>query len=186
MAEKVLTPVGRVAWPHVFKPRKSNKPDEDPKYEITLVFNKSEDLSELKRIAAEAAREEWGAKAETMNLKSPFRDGATRAHLEGFDETVISIRAISTKRVSVVDRDMNVITDPEQLYGGCYARASIHAFTYNREDNKGVSFSLHNVQKSHDGTPMGGRSTPEEDFEKLEAPEGEAAPPAGADDALFK
>ena len=56
---------------------------------------------------------------------------------------------------------------PEGFYAGCYARAAITAFGYDRKGNKGVSFSLMHIQKVKDGEPFGAdRGKPDDFFNK--------------------
>ena len=69
--------------------------------------------------------------------------------------------ATSTNRFSskqkpvVVDAFGNAITDPGEVYSGCYGRASINFFGYNRAGKKGLSAGLLAIQKLHDGEPFG-------------------------------
>lgn len=185
--EKVLTPEFRVAFPHVFQAHKANA-NADPKFAVTMVFPKDADLSALKKLAAEAAREKWGDKI-PPNLRSPFRSGAEKAHLDGFDENVVFVTATSKYKPGLVNRNVEAIIDETEFYGGCYARATVNAFAYDTSGNRGVSFGIQNVQKLRDGQPFGGRTAPEEDFEPVPGEEdivdGAAAPPPATGDDLF-
>jgi hypothetical protein len=71
-----------------------------------------------------------------------------------------------------VDRRVQPIVDPREIYPGCFVIASVRAFTYDTRGNKGVSFGLNHIQKIADGTPIGGRSRPEDDFQPLSEVEG--------------
>ena len=56
--------------------------------------------------------------------------------------------------------------EPEEIYSGCYVRASINAYAFNIQGNSGVSFGLNNIQKVRDGEPLGGGgSKAEDDFD---------------------
>jgi hypothetical protein len=66
---------------------------------------------------------------------------------------VIKVR--SSKKPVVVDAFRNEITDPGEVYGGCYGRASINFFGYNTAGQKGISATLLFVQKLSDGEPFG-------------------------------
>lgn len=186
--KQVRTPKGRVSFPSVFQ--KSGMDGAEPKYRVTLIFGKDQDLSELKALATKAAREKWGDKI-PANFRSPFRDGATRkrddgSFLEGYDETKISITATSTRKPGVVGADPKVeLHDEEDVYGGCFGRATVTAFAYDKGGNRGVGFGLQNFQKLAEGPAFGGkRSKPTDDFDAV-TPEGAAAPVAGAADPLF-
>ena len=182
--KKLYTPVFRVGFPFVFEPRETENGD---KYEVVMLFPKSADLTALKKAASEAAREKWGEKIPS-NLHSPFRDGAEKADIDGFGPDVIFVRAWSKNAPGIVDRDGKTpITSPQEFYGGCFARATVSAFAYDRKEKKGVTFMLQNLQKVKDGDAFSGRTHAEDDFEAIaDDYEGAAAPPAAAGDSLFE
>ncbi|MEG1575014.1 MAG: DUF2815 family protein [Bacteroidales bacterium] len=60
------------------------------------------------------------------------------------------------------------ITDPPELYSGCYARASINFYPFNTNGNRGVAAGLGNVQKWADGEPLNGRVRAEDEFGALD------------------
>ena len=161
MADNVLTPEFRVSFPNLFKPRKANEQAE-PKYSVSMLFPKDADLSALKKAAEAAVREEWGDKI-PKKLKKPFLDQGDY-DLEGYEAGNVLVRASSKQKPGVVDKDVQAIVDESEIYPGCYARATVRAFTYDVNGNVGVSFGLQNFQKLRDGDPIGGRSKPEDDF----------------------
>lgn len=156
---KVLTPKFRVSFPQVFKAEAFE--DGDPKYAITMLFDKDADLTEMKKAAEAAAKEKWADKI-PKNLRSPFRDGDEK-ELDGYAGKIF-VRASSKSKPGVVDQNVKPIVDPSEFYPGCYARATVVAFAYEAKGNKGVSFALLNVQKLGDGEAFGNRSNPEDDF----------------------
>jgi hypothetical protein len=176
---KCLTPVFRVAFQSVFK-AKAFSEDQDPKFEITMLFPKGSDLSELKRVAKLAVSEKWGD-SPPKNLRSPFKDGDEKEY-DGFAGH-ITVKAVSDRRPGLVDRDGTKIISEEEFYSGCYAVATVVAFPYGGKGSPyspGVSFGLRNIMKIRDGEPFEGGATAEEDFEDVEvdAPENlDAEPP---------
>ena len=64
----------------------------------------------------------------------------------------------------VVDAFCNPISDPGEVYSGCYGRASIDFYGYSKQGNKGVSAGLLSVQKLHDGDSLGGARGSADDF----------------------
>ena len=74
---KVLTKVFRASFVSVFKKRAFDDGD-TPKYELTMLFPKSTDLSELKRVAKLAEREKFGKKR-PKNFRSPFQGELSRS-----------------------------------------------------------------------------------------------------------
>lgn len=161
--EKVLTPKFRVSFPTVFVPRAAMDGAE-VKYSITMLFPKDADLSRLKAIAKQAATEKWGDKI-PKDLRSPFRDGDTK-ELDGY-AGMIFVAASSKMKPGLVNGNREPIIDSGEFYAGCYARATVNAYAYDRNGNKGVAFGLQNIQKLGEGTPFSGRTKPEEDFDAV-------------------
>lgn len=54
--------------------------------------------------------------------------------------------------------------DPSEVYSGCYMRATLTAYAYDKGGGKGVSFGLQNLMKVKDGEPLSSRATAENDF----------------------
>lgn len=178
---KENTPVFRVAFPNVFKPRKNDMNGKD-EYSVVALFPIDADLAGLKKIAMNAAINKWGADRSVwpQNLKSPFRDQGEKAKKnekgdmvlpEGYVAGAKFLTLRTTERPGVVDQNVQEIIDTADFYGGCYAMASINAFAYDQKGNRGISFGLGNIQKQKDGDPFGNRTKPQDDF----------APVAGAD-----
>ena len=78
------------------------------------------------------------------------------------------INANSKVKPGIVDKVLQAIMDPTELYSGCYGRASIVFYAYNANGNKGIAAGLQNLQKLEDGEPLGGISRPEDDFEAVD------------------
>lgn len=163
----VRTPAATACFVHVFEPRLSLTPGDEPKYSITLVFPKSADLNPLKAAAKAAVEKRWGNKPPT-GLRSPFRDGdADRAGDPTFADTIF-INANTKNRPGVVDQKRNLITDPMDFYSGCKCRATLYALAYDVNGNKGVKFCLNNLQKLSDGERLSGRRPAAADFDDAE------------------
>lgn len=171
MGDKVKTPVFRVSFPQVFEPKGFN--NGEPKFSVVMIFDKKADLREMRRILKEAAHEKFGAKL-PPTLKDAFRDGEDKKHLQGYGPGVWFATASSKSRPGLVGPDVSPIVDREEFYAGCYARASVTAFAYDTNGNKGVSFGLNNIQKVRDGERFDGRTAAEDDFEAVDVVAGEA------------
>lgn len=161
--KKCMTPEFRVSFPAILEP-KSFKGNE-PKYSLAMIFPKGTDIKELKRAAFNAAVESWGPKDKwPKNLRWPWRDGdVDREGTPGYENSVF-VAATSKQRPGLIDRHKKPILTEEIFYAGCYARASLIAFSYDNTGNRGVSFALQNVQKLKDGEKFGGRRNAEDDF----------------------
>ena len=165
MGRQVMTPVFRASYAHVFTPKEDL--GGKLKYSVAMLFDKSEDLSELKAIVKEAINEKWGGKP-PKGLKSPFKDGDANDNEKGDDyKNKIYINASSVTKPGVVDSQVNAILDTTEFYSGCYARATVNAYAYDVKVNKGVAFGLRNIQKIKDGEPLGGRNKAEHDFSAI-------------------
>lgn len=168
---KVITPKGRVSYPHLFEPQ--IPPNQvDPVYSCTLVFESGSDLSALEKAAESVGQEKWGDKyaalKKTGKIRAPFRlDGEEKGYPEG--SIFINIKSKAQPGIVSIypgeDGKPAKITDPGLIYAGCYVRASVRAFAYDVNGNKGVSFALNNVQKVADGDRLDGRSRAEDEFE---------------------
>ena len=55
----------------------------------------------------------------------------------------------------IVDNFRNPITDPGEVYSGCYGRAALNFYGYNSNGKKGISAGLLSIQKLSDGEPFG-------------------------------
>ena len=153
-------------------------------WNCSLLFPKGADISSLKNLALEAAKEEWGDKAVQMIkdeiIKSPFLDGdgkqgkskKTGEPHEGFPGTTF-IRCTSGEdyRPKLVNQKVLPITSKDELYSGCYVFAVVNAFTWDTKENgKGITFGISMLQKVKDGDRLGGGGggNPDEHFEKID------------------
>jgi len=172
MGAKVKTPIFRVSFPSVFEPKGYNGGPE--KYSVVMLFDSDADLTAMKTILREAATEKWGTKL-PPNLRNAFRDGKEKSELQGYGEGVTFATASSKQKPGLVDQAVQQIMDRGEFYAGCYARATVTAFAYDQQGNRGVSFGLGNLQKVKDGERFDGRTNAEDDFE-AEDVVGEATP----------
>lgn len=169
-ANNVMTPQFRVSFPNVFRPGRPMQEGAEPKYGVAMLFPKGADLSKLKAAAQAACVEMWGADQAKWpkNLRSPFRDQGEKApEWAGYEPGAIFVTATSKTRPGLVDAQVQDIIEEKDFYPGCYARATVNAFCYDKAGNRGVSFGLNNVQKLADGEPLGGRTRATDDFEAV-------------------
>ena len=171
----MITPEARLSYPALFEPRET--PSGESKFSCVLIFDKTADLSELRKEALAVLEARWGNKAAAMvkagQLRLPFRDGAEKDAI-GYGPGTVFMNISSKARPGVVDRFPDAtgrprpITDPAEIYPGCYVRVSVRAFAYDQSGNRGASFALNNLQKLRDGTRLDGRLRAEDEFEALE------------------
>lgn len=153
---------------------KAVQPGAAPKYSVSLVIKKS-DTKTIDKInsAIQAAYEEGQSKLKGNGktvpplsvLKTPLRDGdAERPDDENYASSYF-INCNSNTAPGIVDADRNPIMERSEMYSGVIGRASISLYAYNVNGNRGIAAGLQNLQKIADGTPLGGKSRAEDDFD---------------------
>ena len=170
---KVMTGMVRFSYCNIAEPKSIN--GSVPKYSISLIIPKS-DTETIKKI--EAAIEEaiqdgvgkFGGKIPPRGvLKLPLRDGDTERDDEVYKDCYF-INANSKTKPGTVDKNVQPI-DVEEIYSGCYGRATLNFYAFNSNGNKGIAAGLGNLQKIKDGEPLGGRKRAEDEFTVFEADE---------------
>lgn len=163
MSTKVVTGKVRFSFCHIFEPQEPQGGGE-PKYSVTLLIPKADTatIGKIKEAMAEA-RENFckrnGANAlpqkpvHTLHDGDGIRDNGDQYGPECKGCYVITVS--SKQKPVVVDNMRNPVTDPAEVYSGCYGRAAINFFGYNSNGKKGISSGLLSVQKLHDGDPFG-------------------------------
>lgn len=184
MAEKIvklITPVFRVSYPHVFTPQppfRGAAPGAKPKYNLSAIFPKVltnpmdlQLMANLRAAVNAAAVAKWGADTSKWpgSLKSPWRDGKEKQE-DGYGPDVFFCSMSSERKPDIVGPTMQPIVNPNEFFGGCYARAAVHVYAY---DNilKGVGIGLDSIRKERDGVPFGSVSNAKDDFDAIPAPE---------------
>lgn len=171
MSTKVVTGKVRFSYVNIFKSR-AFQADQDAKFSICLLIPK-EDKATLKKIKAaidEAIQEgissKWNGK-KPANVKLPLRDGDEERADEAPEYAgMMFLNANSTQKPGIVDKDLNEILDPDEVYSGCWGRASINFYPFSVNGNKGIGVGLNNVQKLKDGEHLGAaRASAESDFD---------------------
>lgn len=166
---KVVTGKVRFCYANVFEPSAMNE-GETPKYSVCILIPKS-DTKTIDRInkAIEAAKQAGKAKLADKNgkipsnIKTPLRDGDDERSDDPAFEGMYFINANSTRKPSVVDKELNPLMDKDEFYSGCYGRASINFYAFNVQ-SKGIAAGLNNLQKLADGEMLAGGSSADEDF----------------------
>lgn len=165
---KVVTGMVRFSYLHVWEPSAIDE-GQEPKYSASLIISKSDKktLKEIKHAVENAKIQgktsKFGGKV-PANLKTPLRDGDEERPGDEAYENSYFLNANCKTRPGVVDQDCNKILDQDEVYSGCYGRASITFYPFNTSGNKGVACGLNHLQKVKEGEPLGGRSTAESDF----------------------
>jgi len=164
----VVTPECRLSFPSLFKKRKYDEDaDGDGKFEVTMLFNKKTNLTQLRKVIEAEAVKKFGT---TKGVKLPVLDGDNKGGEIG--ETYAGhfyAHAKSIYPVAVVDRDRNELTE-EDVYAGCYVKASVAVKADEYKENgkvksRYVKLLLRAVMKTRDGEPFSKVGNAAEDFE---------------------
>ena len=170
MSTKVITGKVRFSYVNIFRSRAFHD-GQDAKFSICLLIPKSDraTVQKIKAAIEEAVQEgsvsKWGGR-KPGNLKLPLRDGdAERADENPEYKGMYFLNANSKTKPGIIDRDRNEILDPEEVYSGCWGRASINFYAFDSHGNRGVGVGLNNIQKLKDGERLGAaRASAEDDF----------------------
>lgn len=166
---KVVTGMVRFSYAHVFEPHAMN-PGQDPKYSVSILIPKDDEVTikkikaAVKAAAAEGKDSKFGGKI-PKNLKMPLRDGDEEREDDEVYQDHYFITANSSNQPGVVDKHRNEILDDSEFYSGCYGRASVNFYAFSVNGNKGIAVGLNGVQKLKDGPKLGGSTfNAENDF----------------------
>lgn len=172
MSTKITTGKVRFSYVTLAQPKASEE-GATPKYSVVLLIPKSDTatLQKIKKAIAEAAdafRARNGQASLPGTPMSPLHDGDGQKPNGGEygDECkgCWVMNASSQNKPLVIDSFGNDITDPNEIYSGCYGKAVINFYGYNNR-RKGIGCGLLGVKKLHDGDPLGGVMATADDFE---------------------
>ncbi len=168
---KVVTGLVRFSYLHIWAPVAITE-GQEKKYSASLIIPKSDKDTISKIQAAISAAEEAGRVekfgGKIKGLKSPLRDGDVERPDDEAYANAYFINANAKTKPGVVDKNINPILDQDEVYSGCYGRASITFYPFNSNGNKGIACGLNHLMKVKDGEAMGGKSTAENDFAGIE------------------
>ena len=203
-SELFKTPECRFSYiQNAFKPKQKTNDDGSPKlnrdgtpamaYEVTLIFDRSVDMTPFHNAIREAIVSKWGDKglewAKADMIRNPIlagdgkfaRSQKTGEINPGLGPDKFFIRCSSQMPPSIVYRHPNIPATPAEVKSGDYGWAVINAFAWeNDKGGKGVSFGFAAIQKLRDGEPLGGSGgiKTEDWFEQI--PDAGPAPAATA------
>ena len=181
-----ITPEAILSYPQLHEAKEDDRGK--LKYGCALVMLEDADLSALEAAAIAAATKKFGATISVPGgkkipvaqaftagvLRSPFR---TDAVAKGYPEGSTFINVKTERRPSVVYPWIDPATGKpavmppenvaEELYPGAIIRASVNAFGYDYQGNKGVSFALNNIQFIRAGERLDNRMAATDEFDVL-------------------
>lgn len=169
-ATQITTGKVRFSYCNLFTPRKNDN-DAD-KYSVTILIPKSDKATLAKiKTAQEAAKTKWTESGKKLppNPKNTLHDGDSERPEGGeYGEECKGhyvITCSSNNRPTVIYADKTPITDPQELYSGCYGRAVLNFYVYDSKGRKGISAGVNGVMKLHDGEPLCGGVVTDSDWD---------------------
>lgn len=167
------TPYAILSFPVLFSPRPRSEGG-DPAYSCSLLFSPdAQNSKEYKAMvkAVEALIPEKFPKVNRSQLSLPFRDaGEKEGQYEGYKDgwTFISPWTKSG-RPTVVDRSLNEVQTPDDVWAGMLVRASVRPFAWTNSGKRGISFGLNHLQIVNADMPrIDGRVSAKKAFTVLE------------------
>lgn len=160
---QVKTGEVRFSYAKVFEPDSFEDGDEK-KYSVALLWSKKDkEMTDKMKAGVEAAKKaKWGEKT-PAKFRDPIHDGdVDKPEDEAYAGTYY-VNASSKTKPGIVDRAGKKITDEEEFYSGCFGKASVNFFPYDKKGN-GVGCGLNNLLKTKDGERLSGRASAEDDF----------------------
>lgn len=164
----IITPIFRLSYPAVWESRYNQLADRE-EYTIQMLFDKKTaktELAAMLELMNKVMIHKWGAKPQ--GFMSPFKDGDLTAEKNPSGAGMIVLRSWSKNKPGIVNARREIIIDQDEIYGGCFCRAQLNCYAYEKGINKGVSFGLLNLQKVKDGSPFGNRVKAEDAFTSIE------------------
>ncbi len=173
MSTQITTGKVRFSYCSLFEPRAAVAGGQE-NYSVTLLIDKGDKFTLDKiKAAIEEAKQNYlqknSGKKLPSGLKTTLHDGdGERPNGGDFGPECAGcyVMTVSSKNKPVlVDKNKTLITDPQDLYSGCYGRAIINFYVYDTNGNKGVSAGLNGVMKLHDGEPLSGGVVTDADWD---------------------
>lgn len=164
MPVTIVTPIGRLSYPNLFKARPSQDGGE-PKFGCALILDPDK-IGPVREAILKCAQEKWGDKAleglKHGRLHNPLRDGNQREDEAYQGKWFLS--ANGKNRPGIVNHMNVVVTDPDLVYPGMYVRLNLTFFTFARPEKKGVGVGLNHVQLVGAGERLDNRVSADKAF----------------------
>ena len=172
MSTRVVLKNAVASFPNLFEPQ--GMQGTEPKYSITLLFDKSADLSDLRAACDAAIAKKWPDPASRpAKIDMPVLDGDEKRDTSGnqrpefIGKKYCGAKAKVSHPPKVIMQDLQPCMDATEFYGGAIVNASVTAFGWTFGGRSGVSLGLNAVQKVSDGEKFGGSVAVEDEFSAM-------------------
>lgn len=163
----------KVRFSYLFCWEAKETPSGDMKFSASLLFDKDdkEGIAEVKK-GIQAAIEKGlqtnkFSKAQVPGLRLPLRDGDVEFEAGNRGEEYkgkLFLNSSSSNQPGIVDKHAKPIFNQDDFFSGCYGRADINFFPYNKAGNRGVGVGLNNLMKLEEGERLDNRQSAESAF----------------------
>jgi len=163
---QLVTGKARFSYLHVFEPTAIDE-NSPAKYSVSLIIPKTDKktVAAIKAAIAQLSAD-WmtknNKKVLPSNFKIALRDGDEERPEDEAYEDCYFVNASSQKKPGIVKKGpmgIEKISDEEELYSGCFGKADINFYLFDKAGNKGIACGLNNLLKLEDGESLaGGRS----------------------------
>lgn len=179
---KVITPLCVVSYPWFAEPQ-PGKQGKKARYSATLIFTpellatpeEKARFAKMKAAALAAGQKKFADEFEKLLKSEGFKKGfRTDWESKGYPEGSIFVNARSDNQPGFVyayagpDNKPAIVPAADikkTFYPGAIVRASLNAFGFNTEGNKGISWGLNNVQFVRGGERMDNRAEASDEFD---------------------
>lgn len=185
-----ITPAFRLSYPALFEAVAVMGNESKKRFSITMLFPKktladalkaakhpastwlpTDNLAGMWAEICKVARGNFGPEVDLKSLKlTKFRDGdkpkETTGKIDENEKGYIIVRSSSETRPDCLRQDKTRISDPSELYPGCWVRAVLTVAPF-LKPQRGVTVYLNGVQKLADDTPFSSRPRAEDEFDAV-------------------
>lgn len=177
---RIITPIWRLSFPHFITPQASQTPGGTAKFGNMAVFSPKEfddadkkRWADMLRIMNEASLKKFQLAYKDLpgNYKKPLHRGDEKSKY-GFTKDMLFCNITSKLRPGFVKKDGRTKVTLESeieaiFYPGCYCRASVNAFGYNKNGGVGIAFGVNNIMFAKHGERLDNRIEADEEFADL-------------------
>ncbi len=176
-AQKVLTGEVRLSYAYIVAPRApKNNPDGKKKYSVTLLIPKSDvgtkaDIDKSIEAAVQQAVEKtWKVRPPVIAEIVHDGDGVRRNGMPYGPECKghwVLTASRDTQPYLCDIKNTQVDLPAQEFYSGCYTRALIRFYGYDKAGNRGIGCDLRGLIKTRDGEPLTGGVVTAAEFEGI-------------------
>lgn len=171
-SDRIRTPEGRASYAFVFKPKANDAGDEQ--FKMTLLIPKSSEIGirtlkdTAKAVGIAAFGPGYAELVKAGRARWPFRDGDLEQPDNPDYAGHVFLGMRNTNKPQIVDRNPEVeLLSPEEFGSGDYCIATGRFFAYDQKGNKGVAFSLGNIQRTRRGVRLDNKVDARTEFDAL-------------------